>query len=363
MVRPYRKLKKIFIIMGAAGAVYGTFRYLLPLVVPFLFAYMAALWLRRPVRYLERRLAVTFHGKSYHLSGAVIGGLLLLLLEAGAVWLIYLGGICLFKQLENLSSHLPGWLYSMETTGSVYLMKLEARLGLSPGILRTAAKTALRQLAIERRSAAMPILMANSMNILRRIAKMLIVVTVFSVSAVMTISEMEELREWRSRSDFHRELTLLSRRLFSVGSVWLRTQVVIMLITSMICTAGLFLIGNPYSLLLGLGIGLLDALPFFGTGSVLIPYGIFLLVRREWGKAAIIIGMYAVCYLLREFLEAKLMGSRMGLSPLETFIAMYVGLELFGIPGFILGPMGLLLTRDLVDIYDSNLSAPDVDRD
>ena len=343
MVRPYRKLKKIFIIMGAAGAVYGTFRYLLPLVVPFLFAYMAALWLRRPVRYLERRLAVTFRKKSYHLSGAVIGGLLLLLLEAGAVWLIYLGGICLFKQLENLSSHLPGWLYSMETTGSVYLMKLEARLGLSPGILRTAAKTALRQLAIERRSAAMPILMANSMNILRRIAKMLIVVTVFSVSAVMTISEMEELRERRSRSDFHRELTLLSRRLFSVGSVWLRTQVVIMLITSMICTAGLFLIGNPYSLLLGLGIGLLDALPFFGTGSVLI--------RREWGKAAIIIGMYAVCYLLREFLEAKLMGSRMGLSPLETFIAMYVGLELFGIPGFILGPMGLLLTRDLVEIY------------
>ena len=131
----------------------------------------------------------------------------------------------------------------------------------------------------------------------------------------------------------------------------------------MICTAGLFLIGNPYSLLLGLGIGLLDALPFFGTGSVLIPYGIFLLVRREWGKAAIIIGMYAVCYLLREFLEAKLMGSRMGLSPLETFIAMYVGLELFGIAGFILGPMGLLLTRDLVDIYDSNLSAAGVDRD
>ena len=345
MVRPYRKLKKIFIIMGAAGAVYGMFRYLLPLVVPFLFAYMAALWLRRPVRYLERRLTVTFRKKSYHLSGAVIGGLLLLLLEA------------------NLSSHLPGWLYSMETTGSVYLMKLEARLGLSPGILRTAAKTALRQLAIERRSAAMPILMANSMNILRQIAKMLIVVTVFSVSAVMTISEMEELRERRSRSDFHRELTLLSRRLFSVGSVWLRTQVVIMLITSMICTAGLFLIGNPYSLLLGLGIGLLDALPFFGTGSVLIPYGIVLLVRREWGKAAIIIGMYAVCYLLREFLEAKLMGSRMGLSPLETFIAMYVGLELFGIAGFILGPMGLLLIRDLVDIYDSSLSAAGVDRD
>ena len=57
------------------------------------------------------------------------------------------------------------------------------------------------------------------------------------------------------------------------------------------------------------------------------------------------------------------MGSRMGLSPLETFIAMYVGLELFGIAGFILGPMGLLLIRDLVDIYDSSLSAAGVDRD
>jgi len=45
------------------------------------------------------------------------------------------------------------------------------------------------------------------------------------------------------------------------------------------------------------------------------------------------------------------MGSRMGLSALETLFSMYVGLELFGVSGFFLGPVGLLIIEDLVKLY------------
>ena len=48
------------------------------------------------------------------------------------------------------------------------------------------------------------------------------------------------------------------------------------------------------------------------------------------------------------------MGKKMGLSPLETLVSMYVGLKLFGILGFILGPVGLLMIEDLVREYDGN---------
>ena len=41
-----------------------------------------------------------------------------------------------------------------------------------------------------------------------------------------------------------------------------------------------------------------------------------------------------------------------GLSPLETLAAVYVGMELFGFWGFILGPLGLLLIEDLTEIWE-----------
>ena len=113
----------------------------------------------------------------------------------------------------------------------------------------------------------------------------------------------------------------------------------------------LFLIGNPYSVLFGIGIGILDALPVLGSGSVLIPWGLVLLARGQTGRALILIALFCICYLVREIAEARLMGDKVGLSALETLASMYVGIELFGIAGFLLGPVGLLLIEDLLEAY------------
>lgn len=95
----------------------------------------------------------------------------------------------------------------------------------------------------------------------------------------------------------------------------------------------------------------LDALPIFGAGTALVPWSLFLLFKREWGHALILFGLYLLCYFLREFTEAHLMGKKMGLSPLETLAAIYVGLQLFSLFGFLLGPIGLLIIKDFVEEY------------
>ena len=86
--------------------------------------------------------------------------------------------------------------------------------------------------------------------------------------------------------------------------------------------------------------GLLDALPLFGTGTVLVPWGIFLLAQRECVKAGVLLGLYFFCYVIREYLEVHLMGEQVGLSGLETLMSIYIGLNLFGLLGLILGPVG-----------------------
>ena len=86
MGKPGKKLKKIFLILGITGAVYGGFKYLLPLVVPFLCAYLAALWMGPSVRYFERRLTIRLGGKERRIPAAVIGGVELLFMGAVGFW-------------------------------------------------------------------------------------------------------------------------------------------------------------------------------------------------------------------------------------------------------------------------------------
>lgn len=104
--------------------------------------------------------------------------------------------------------------------------------------------------------------------------------------------------------------------------------------------------GNSYYILAGVGIGILDALPVFGTGTVLIPWAVLCFLRGQWGRGLMVFGIYLICYFLREILEARLMASKVGLTPLETLASMYVGLQILGIFGFLLGPLGLLLVKE-----------------
>ena len=117
---------------------------------------------------------------------------------------------------------------------------------------------------------------------------------------------------------------------------------------------GLFLLKNPYYMLLGIGIGLLDALPLFGTGTALIPWALVELLGRNGKKAAALIGIYGICYILRQVLETKMMAKGTGLSALETLAALYTGLKLFGIGGVFLGPAALMLIKVLLEITGSS---------
>ena len=64
--------------------------------------------------------------------------------------------------------------------------------------------------------------------------------------------------------------------------------------------------------------------------------------------AAILITIFLVCQILREVLEPKLIGNRIGVKPLYTLISIYIGVKLFSIIGFILGPIGLVI---IITVY------------
>ena len=134
-------------------------------------------------------------------------------------------------------------------------------------------------------------------------------------------------------------------RLSAAGVAYLKTQFIIMLLVAIVCTVGFWFVKREYALLLGIGVAVLDAFPVLGSGMILVPWAVVCLLKGSYVQVAILIAMFLLCMLVREGLEPKLLGNRIGIPPLYTLMAVYVGVELFGLWGVILGPFGVVIIR------------------
>lgn len=354
MVKPSKKLKKIFLIVGITGVVYAGFRYLLPLVIPFLAAYIAALGLRPSALWISRRCRFRMGKREWKLSVGAAGGAELLLITVLLGWLAYEGLHRLCREAALLSERLPEMISALDLwlTGKCHIM--EEFFGLRPDCLVRLMQEMLMGLTGKFKEGAMPFLMENSVTILNGTIRILVICVLFFLAAVLSLEEMDDLKRRRDSSQFWREYAMIGERLAAAGRAYAKTQGIILVLTMGVCAAGLWLLGNPYYIMLGVIIGFLDALPVLGAGTVFLPWAVWEGMSGRWGRALGLFMLYLVCYVLRENLEARIMGNEMGLTPLESLTAIYVGWQLFGFFGFILGPIGLLLIEDLVEAAESS---------
>ena len=131
----------------------------------------------------------------------------------------------------------------------------------------------------------------------------------------------------------------------------MRSQFIIILVVAVVCSLGLLIIGNDYYILFGVIIGILDALPLIGVGAVMIPWSIIYVFMGNYYKAAILMIVFVFCYFIREYLEPRLMGKQIGITPIASLISIYVGYRLFGFLGMIVGPLMYVLIREVVGKY------------
>ena len=141
----------------------------------------------------------------------------------------------------------------------------------------------------------------------------------------------------------------LRENLFAALGHWLRAQAILLVITFCQLLAGFLLLRQPYALLLAFLIALIDALPVFGTGTVLAPWAAFLLLVGNVPRGLALAALYAVIYLVRSIVEPKLVGARSGLPPLAALAAMYVGFRAWGVGGMILSPLAAMVIKQLHD--------------
>ncbi|MEX1029290.1 MAG: sporulation integral membrane protein YtvI [Paenibacillaceae bacterium] len=124
---------------------------------------------------------------------------------------------------------------------------------------------------------------------------------------------------------------------------FLKAQFILISITACFVIIGLVLLRVDYAVSIGLLIGLVDLMPYLGTGAVFIPWIIIILVKGNYAFAIGLSVLYGIILIARQLAEPKVLSSSIGLNPLVTLIGVFVGLKLFGVLGLIIGPIGLVL--------------------
>ena len=330
--------------------VYLAVRYLFVLASPFIIAYGIALVIEKPVN----ALAKVFRGKKALASTLIVTGLTIII--AAAVFYITWLGVAEIKSFIANFEYL--FIMVRQKTAGICL-DVDGMLGLSDGCsLEFVCSCADRIRRIFRNGQPEEVVssvLRISFPILVNTAVIAGAVIVCLISVVYLSGVLEKIRKWRENSIFREEVCALTLELKKLIQVYFKIELIIMLINAGICIAGLLLIHNPYAVVIGILIGLVDALPFFGTGTVLIPWAVILLLFRNYYSGAVLLSVYVMTYFVREIMESKCMGDRLGIAPFTMLMVIFTGIMVYGILGFILGPLSYCMMKALIRYFASVL--------
>lgn len=118
----------------------------------------------------------------------------------------------------------------------------------------------------------------------------------------------------------------------------------IMVVIFFITVIPFSVMGISYSGLLAAGVAIMDFLPFFGAGTILGPWAVYELLTGGYQRGIILIVLYLIIMVVRQFLEPKLIGDSIGISAFQILIFMLIGYRSGGMMGLILSiPVGMIL--------------------
>ncbi len=341
----YKKLLRLAVIVAV---VYVGFRYLLPLFVPFLLAYVMAVLLRKPVRFLKQRL---------HIRPAIGGSILLVLLFMVAGGGIVYAVKVLLQQFVSLATNYESYAVEWNEYLEAACGYCDSMLRLERGSTFSVLSDGLDGIVLFFQEELVPFLTKNSLKAAVSVTELAAAVVLIFVSVLLFLTEMvggretaEAAKEEKEQPILHfleREWSEVRRELSGAGIAYVKTQAILILLVSITCSIGLALIKNPYAMLFGVAIGIFDAFPVLGSGLILVPWAVISFLRGRIFAGAVLLTLYGICQFIREYLEPKLLGGKMGIRPIQSLMAVYVGYELFGIPGLFLGPFGLVMVKSL----------------
>lgn len=326
--------KKYLMAAAVIFMVYFAMKYVSPIASPFIFAFLLAGILNPLVQKLHNKLKIR---KSIltALILLVFCGIILVL-----VWMLFsslvTGGSRLAAQIpyyqEELCILLGDCCNFMEKKFGVDGVQIE-------NFVMEQVNVMIENLEVN----VLPEVMGKSVGYMKNIVSFGSFVVIMIIAVLLIMKDFDKyMQKLKSQDELKGVREVVSKVVIYVKT-FVKTQIIILCIISAVCAITLSLIGMRGGVLYGILTGFMDMLPFIGTGIMLIPLALFMLINGNGWQALLCFGLYGVCALIREFLEPKLIGERVGVWPVGILFAVFAGIRLFGVWGIIKGPLSLVI--------------------
>jgi sporulation integral membrane protein YtvI len=345
-----KKYIKYALIAAITVAVIWLFPHVWRLISPFVVALIIAIPCNKLVNFLERKWKV-----NRALSSAIIVVSIIFLVGGIATYLVYQ----LILEIQTMIANIPATLenFGQQLDGllaryAAFLQRLpldwqefldnlpeqiqDGLMGLVPQGVGGAARAAG--------------------NVATSVASMLFYSFILILSAFFLIKDYDVIMAFlrKNVSDSFAEKAKHIRKTISLGFLsYIKAQLIIMTITFIVSASVLLILGTNHAIVAAFFIALVDFIPVFGTGIILIPWGIISLIYGDFGFAITLFILQAVCFIGRNMITPKLLSTQIGIHPILTIIGMFVGLRLFGVAGLIIGPILALLAVSLYNAVKS----------
>lgn len=333
---------KYIVLLLIVGAVYFFLKFLCPLIAPLLIAVLFLTMFYPTLDDIQKKT----HIKKQFL--AVIFILFFGIVIGVAAWIL----ITVFVQ------YLPGFAGGVEDVRiqiNIWIREccrgVEDLLGINAASVEEMIVEKVDLLASDFQEQILPQVLNHSWNYARSILSIGAFIGITVIATVMLARDYDEILDKMAVDAGSRMLLEVVVRVIKYIATFIKAQAIIMLTVSALAMLTLGFSGVEKGVVWGLIAGILDVLPFIGTGIVLMPLTIWQLIQGQYVRAVVCLILYVVCVLVREFMEPRLIGSRVGVYPVAILAAVYAGLKLFGVAGIFLGPIGLVMIQQIYRAY------------
>lgn len=340
--RPYWKVavSLAFSLAGTVLCVYFGYK-LLGFFMPFVIGWLIASVVSPVVVWLERRMNLI---KKW-------GSVLIIISVLGLVGLlIYLTVSTLAREIAILTQDIPDMYQDLESGMDTIGESLNGIFRMLPSGIRAGWRTMMNNLdqtmgeIIGRLSE--PTVSAAG-RFAMGIPSALVATIVTFISAYFFIADREEVLLWAKKiapdALVTRMTMVVDNFKYAVGG-YFKAQFKIMAVVYVLLAAGFLILRVHFAFLLALLIAFLDFLPFFGTGTALLPWVFYKFMMGEYRMVVGLLILYGVTQLVRQLIQPKLVGDSMGLNPLVTLVLLYAGYKMGGVLAMIFAvPVGMIV--------------------
>ena len=313
--------------------------------MPFLIAFLLSLIIEPVIRYLMR------HFKLKRRTSAIIVFVVSLSIIIGlSAW----GIITLITESTNLLKGLNGYFEKISYRFQDIVSKIDlSKLNLSSEIINTIQESMTNVFSAV--SDWLKQVLTNILNMITSIPTIgiYVVITILSLYFICTdkIYMLDQLEHHFPELWVKKIIKFIREMTSSLGAL-IKAEAILVIVSFIISLIGLYIfkivgLNVGYPLIAALGIGFVDALPIFGSATVMIPWAVIAAFNGDIRLGVLLLILLFIMSAVRQFIEPRIVSGQIGIHPIFTLIAMYTGFKFIGILGLLLGPVILIMLKNI----------------